>query len=796
MDTADIDFSDHYLARFSRRFRPAFGWLPLFLLAGALGCVVLAVLEVKWTEQDRLIVPLAFAGFTLAVVLARRTSQWYVAWALLGLIGITLVLILITEIRPTDGFRWESWSEAGAYIRQALALYSDRVSGWYRAVSGGGSSTDTIVFSTALAVTAFFMAAFLAWSAYRLDRPYLGLTLLGVALGINTYYGRSGVYWVVIFVGLSVTAATYLNYLYRERDWERASVDYSLEVRTDLLIYAAGVSIGIMALAMVLPAINVRAIAEAFQRQKPVVEAGQTLSRAFAGVQQPRTDEATIAISAVLPRGFLLDMAPDLLDTTVMRASYNPVVETVLSPEAAAALNRTHWRSVSFDVYTGRGWLRSPEREELIRARELIPTSTLENAADSQTLEIRQQVEWLQDNRATRYTMGTPERFSHDVAAIWRGLDDLVGVAARNAAPWRYSATSRVPSPSVEVLNQARLEDVPSQVLARYTSLPSGLPARVRRLARDVVDQAALQQAGETAVDESTEPPQLTPYQQALALESFLRQYPYSLDVGRPPADTDMVDYFLFDLQEGFCDYYASAMVVMARSIGLPARLAVGFMPQPADEEGIQVIRQRDAHSWAEIYFAGVGWIEFEPTAPLGTGEVAMMSESSAPEEFGTYVPQPVAPIAIPPPDSRSNYTWPILVAVLAFLAVGWWLWGKQTLAHRRTPSVKLDNIQVAYNRMLAGAESLGYPPRAGQTPNEFTAGFVGHLAGSKIMSLAELQSITGNIEQLARIFVKRQYASVEPNPAELTQAEELGGKLRGTMRRVRWRRWLRHPED
>ena len=73
-----------------------------------------------------------------------------------------------------------------------------------------------------------------------------------------------------IFFGLAVTAATFLNYLHREAEWERTGVDYSAEVRPDLLVYAAGVSLGIMSLAMALPAINFRAIAEAFQRQEAV----------------------------------------------------------------------------------------------------------------------------------------------------------------------------------------------------------------------------------------------------------------------------------------------------------------------------------------------------------------------------------------------------------------------------------------------------------------------------------------------------------------------------------------------
>ena len=77
-----------------------------------------------------------------------------------------------------------------------------------------------------------------------------------------------------------------------------------------------------------------------------------------------------------------------------------------------------------------------------------------------------------------------------------------------------------------------------------------------------------------------------------------------------------MVDYFLFDLRQGYCDYYASAMIVFARSRGLPARLAVGYASGEYDPVSDQfLVTEADAHSWPEIYFPEYGWIPFEPTA-------------------------------------------------------------------------------------------------------------------------------------------------------------------------------------
>jgi hypothetical protein len=101
----------------------------------------------------------------------------------------------------------------------------------------------------------------------------------------------------------------------------------------------------------------------------------------------------------------------------------------------------------------------------------------------------------------------------------------------------------------------------------------------------------------------------------ARVIEACLRTYPYSLGITLPP-DRDVVDYFLFDLKKGYCDYYASSMVVLARAVGLPARLVIGYangIYSPAKAE--YTIREADAHSWVEVYFTGIGWVEFEPTA-------------------------------------------------------------------------------------------------------------------------------------------------------------------------------------
>ena len=106
------------------------------------------------------------------------------------------------------------------------------------------------------------------------------------------------------------------------------------------------------------------------------------------------------------------------------------------------------------------------------------------------------------------------------------------------------------------------------------------------------------------------------PYDKAIAVTSWLRQnIQYSRITDSPPEDVEPIDWFLFDYQIGYCNFYASAEVIMLRSLGIPARLAAGYARgEYTPSDGLYQVEGEDSHSWPEVYFPGYGWIEFEPT--------------------------------------------------------------------------------------------------------------------------------------------------------------------------------------
>jgi transglutaminase-like putative cysteine protease len=168
-----------------------------------------------------------------------------------------------------------------------------------------------------------------------------------------------------------------------------------------------------------------------------------------------------------------------------------------------------------------------------------------------------------------------------------------------------YQITAAI-SNATEAMLVGAGTDYPPEILATYTST-QGVTIQTAELARSIVTAAG-------ATD---------PYHEAKALADYLRTDPrftYAT-VAALPSDParDLVDFFLFDEngQSGYCEYFATAMAVMARTLGLPARVAVGYAPGERVDTGIYQVRDKNAHLWAEIYFPGYGWQIFEATKSL-----------------------------------------------------------------------------------------------------------------------------------------------------------------------------------
>ena len=280
-----------------------------------------------------------------------------------------------------------------------------------------------------------------------------------------------------------------------------------------------------------------------------------------------------------LPRQHLIGSGPELSRQVVM------LVQTDDPPGGPPP--PYYWRALTYDTYTGAGWVADEGETVAVAAGEPI------NQPSSAQRRVTQDVQFLSAFDGLLYAAGSLSAVDQDVRVARRASDDLFGAMLDTLT---YRAQSLVPNVSAATLRSSG-SLYPEPIRDRYLSLPDDAPTRVLSLARDLTATAP------------------TPYDRARAITNYLRAFSYTLDLPAPPRNRDVVDYFLFDLQKGYCDYYATAMVVLARAAGLPARLVVGYASGAYDAANARyVVTAADAHSWPEVYFAGVGWIEFEPT--------------------------------------------------------------------------------------------------------------------------------------------------------------------------------------
>lgn len=241
------------------------------------------------------------------------------------------------------------------------------------------------------------------------------------------------------------------------------------------------------------------------------------------------------------------------------------------------------WHVAAYDRYTGSEWIRTEDGENATLgpppgdARRVQQTYTAESTIDTMP------AAW----KPVRVNNGA------DVDATVTTLGSLTPARSLSEGD-TYTVISLVPKWSVEDLQNAGTE-YPKAVENRYLRVPDGTPERVARKAREMTADAT------------------TAFEKAVAIEQWLEtNKEYSLSVSKPGGD--VVDGFVFKMKRGYCVYYASAMTVMLRTVGVPARFAVGYTPGEKQEDNEWLIRGLHSHAWVEVFFPEVGWVPFDPT--------------------------------------------------------------------------------------------------------------------------------------------------------------------------------------
>ena len=308
------------------------------------------------------------------------------------------------------------------------------------------------------------------------------------------------------------------------------------------------------------------------------------------GAGGPDAGDGASSLGALSPGSFAGVGGP--VDENAFRSQDATTHFTVRSAEPA------YWRTGAYGEYAGSGWRRAGGTT---RYEGPVPGTSANGSL-------------------TTYEV-TLNRSATALPTVWRprtveGVDDLAVTGQRAVLPAEpldpgttFTATSDRPLRDPAVLRSTDW-DYPDDVEERYTALPDSVPDRVGEFTGDLTADAD------------------NPYEAAQTVEAWLEENKeYSLNVSR--RSENIADTFIFEMDRGYCEYYATSMVVMLRSQGVPARYVVGYSTGQQVAENTYQVRSLNAHAWVEVYFEDVGWVKFDPTP----GGARLQSERSAVED-------------------------------------------------------------------------------------------------------------------------------------------------------------------
>lgn len=422
-----------------------------------------------------------------------------------------------------------------------------------------------------------------------------------------------------------------------QASWQQRGTVLHSEAVHDLGVSAFRVSLLVLLLAWLIPWV--------LSPASPVQRAWEQLRKAW----EPTRERLSNIVEPLQRRGGGSPM-PRRLSLGLESARGEDVVFTVQVP-TEAQVTRYYWREQVFDRFEGDFWSASPTEEVAVPPLQDLPTFLPARGRELRaSFELQRYSPWLY-LFATPRSVNVPVRLSGFRIGV-ASLDVLTLQAMdgieRGA---RYVLQARYITPSIEELREAE-GDIPRWVLDRYLQLPENFSPRLRELAQAITATAP------------------TRYDKAEAITRYLREnIAYAERIPPPPTDRDVMEWFLFEHRQGFCNYYASAEVLLLRAVGVPARLATGYAQGEFAGDGRYIIRARHAHAWPEVYFPGWGWVEFEPTVSQ-----AALVRPSRPVATATQKPISATPVPEVPHTPRAEPEEE--TAPVGQKSVGWLLFG------------------------------------------------------------------------------------------------------------------------
>jgi len=589
---------------FSLHLGLAEGWFSLFLLAVVVYSTIWSVEAANWVDHTNVLTLTTLVGLIAGVLAAkqRRLPRWLVHALAIGF-GLLLAF----------------WQTAGADYNGNVTAFSNSIHQWIALALSGGTSSDDSIFLFFITALGFLLAYASAWLVFRTRKPWLMILANAVVLLINLSNIESGyIVFLVMFLVASLLLVLRFNLYESSVSWKRQGLRCADDLGWEFMQAGALISIGVLIFAWLLPwgYINDAAAQIWSADNNPWVQIENTWNRLVS-----------------VDGGVNASNHGNFTDTLVLGGNpnlNNDIVFTVKTGDGNQYLE-----SLSYDTYNGRpGWSVGSSGSFAVQPNAIASNNSQDLRAVHQDITVVNP-----PGEQLPYLFGASQIASTNQAAnlrINKATGSIIAWLRSNgklAAGNKYSITSYVSAADTKTLQSVPLPaNAPSfapepshpeleppvtyydpSILQTYLQLPKNLDPNIKIKAQQITANSH------------------TMYDKAVALESYFHSnYVYDTNISLPRGE-EAVSWFLFrSNHKGFCNYFATAMTVMARELGIPARVVEGYTNGKYDGKHNQwVIRGTDAHSWVQIYFAGYGWVNFEPSASFATFTRPVVSSNS-----------------------------------------------------------------------------------------------------------------------------------------------------------------------
>lgn len=755
-------------------------WLSFALYLILIWIATIRLTDTGWIPDLEHVQFLATFGVILGVLLG--ISHFKPRSILLLSIAYSLILIpwqLTLTLDPR--FTW----------LERLANLGERLSLMLFKLFASEPVDDPIFFLTTMCLLFWIFAVSGGYLLTRRQNSWGAILPPGIALLIIQHYNSTlanGWRSVIYFALVSLILAGRTMYLKMRKQWKQKLVHIPAETGAEIswaivvtaLILIIGVSL--------LPAINEPFLpAQAFYQRlaEPLENTRENLKDALAALVQDSP-----AVRNKFDENLPLGTGAELGDTILF--SVQPFGDPITS-------GRYYWRTRSFNLYDEGTW-----RTNILTAQNFTPDD-MEINLPPWFGRKNQDFEFLiwEPISGNLPVAGAPMFASIPVQAVLEydpeGSVDpiLFHINDRLEKGRIYQISSAVPQPTVFQLRQASSR-YPEWIRNRYQILPSNISDEIIQLAFDITRNAA------------------TPYDKAVAVTRWLREnITYQSVIPAPPPGKDPLEWFLFESRVGFCNYYATAEVVLLRIVGVPARLAVGYALGEYDSSTNEyLVRERDSHAWPEVYFNGFGWVEFEPTVSQpGIQRQESASSDTDPssnpfvarptpveEDFRIPTPNPDRPTPIDAPFNYQNvFRWVGIFFIILAIFITYTQYSRfvdglslpvallyRYNQHNKQPPKWLQqwankfpqtHLQVAFQKLNRAFRLVGLPQDDSLTPAE------------KASRLAEaLPTLRDPVQSLV---IEYQMGSYSPYPCNPKTARLAGDTILRLAMRHRIRRFF-----